>query len=142
MINLLRNLLLRDFWLKLFSLALAVLIWLTVSFAIRKEVSPVTVLAATHTEERTYYNIPVKVMSSASDVRTFKVNPTEVRITVRGEPRLLEGLQPDDIRAVVDLTGIESARALSKRIEVTTPAGITFVQVFPDQVEVIVQPKH
>ena len=142
MIRLLRNLLLQDFWLKLFSLALAVLIWLTVSFAIRKEVSPATVLASSHTEERTYYNIPVKVVSTASDVRSFKVNPTEVQVSVRGESRLLEGLQTDDIRAIVDLTGIESARALSKRIDVTTPAGITFLQVVPNEVDVIVPPKR
>ena len=32
MIAFLRNLLLEDFWLKLFSLALAVLIWFTVTF--------------------------------------------------------------------------------------------------------------
>ncbi len=38
MIEFLRNLILEDFWLKLFSLALAVLIWLTVTFASQKEV--------------------------------------------------------------------------------------------------------
>ena len=32
-----RDLIFKDFWLKLFSLALAVLIWLTVSFAIQRE---------------------------------------------------------------------------------------------------------
>jgi YbbR domain-containing protein len=142
MIHLVRNLLLRDFWLKLFSLALAVLIWLTVSFAIRKEVSPATALASARTEERTYYNIPVKVMSTASDSRGFKVSPTEVQVSVRGESRLLEKLQGDDIRAIVDLTGIEAARALSKRVEVTTPAGISFLRVVPNEVDVIVPPKR
>jgi hypothetical protein len=37
MINALRNLIFRDFWLKLFSLLLAVAIWKIVSFAIHKE---------------------------------------------------------------------------------------------------------
>jgi hypothetical protein len=32
-----RDLIFKDFWLKLFSLMLAVLIWLTVSFAIQRE---------------------------------------------------------------------------------------------------------
>jgi len=140
MIDFLRQFLFRDFWLKLFSLVLAVLIWLTVSFAIRKDVSPVAALAGPIVEQ-TYYNIPVRIIFSAADVRSVKVNPSEVEIKVRGETRLLQGLKPDNIRAVVDLTGIEAARGLRKRIEITTPAGVTFVQVVPDQVEVIVPPK-
>jgi hypothetical protein len=47
MILLLRHLVFHDFWLKLFSLVLAVLIWLTVSVAIKKEVSPVSSLVFT-----------------------------------------------------------------------------------------------
>ena len=34
----LHDLIFKDFWLKLFSLVLALLIWLTVSFAIQKEI--------------------------------------------------------------------------------------------------------
>jgi hypothetical protein len=41
----LRQLVLQDFWLKLFSLALAVLIWFTVFFALTKKVSPLLWLA-------------------------------------------------------------------------------------------------
>ncbi len=34
------DLIFKDFWLKLFSLVLAILIWLTVSYAIQKEARP------------------------------------------------------------------------------------------------------
>jgi YbbR domain-containing protein len=143
MIDFLRTLLLQDFWLKLFSLVLAILIWLTVSFAIHKEVSPTTALTSANSEERTYYNIPVYLMSTAADVRDFKVSPSVVAVKVRGETRRLKDLQAREIRALIDLTGIESApRGLTKRIEVTTPAGITFVHVIPVEVEVIVPPKR
>jgi YbbR domain-containing protein len=140
MINFLRNLLLRDLWLKLFSLALAVLIWLTVTFA--QSGGGQNFFANHAVPEQTYYNIPVLVMSSAADVRSFKVNPSTVAVTVQGEEKLLQRLQSRDIRALVDLTGIESARGLRKRIEVTTPPGITFVQVVPNEVEVIVPLKR
>ncbi len=140
MIAFLRDLIFRDFWLKLFSLALAVLIWVTVSFAQSGEGR--NFFANRAVPEQTYYNIPVLVMSSAADVRSFRVNPSEVEVTVRGETKLLHGLQAKDIRALVDLTDIESARGLHKRIEVTTPPGVTFVQAVPDEVEVIVPPKR
>jgi hypothetical protein len=101
-------------------------------------------------DERTFYNIPVLVMSAAADVRDFKVNPGQVAIKVRGESKKLQELetrlredpQARDIRALVDLTGIESARGLRKKIVVTTPADITFEQADPDEVEIIVPPKR
>jgi hypothetical protein len=143
MIEFLRTLLFRDFWLKLFSLVLAVLIWLTISFAIGKGASPTSALTSTNSQEQTYYNIPVYLMTTAADVRDFKVSPSVVAVKVRAEPRRLKDLQTKDIRAQIDLTGIEAApRGLTKRIEVTTPGGITFVQVVPDEVEVIVPPKR
>jgi len=151
MIATLRSIFFHDFWLKLFSLALAVLIWLTVwLFAIRKGDSPAAVLGNAHLEERIFYNIPVLVMSAAADVRDFKVSPGEVAIKVRGEAGKLQALettlrddpQAKDIRALVDLTGIESARGLRKKIVVTTPADITFIQADPDEVEIIVPPKR
>ena len=40
MIDFLRNLVVKDFWLKLFSLALAVLVWKFVNEAVKKQVPP------------------------------------------------------------------------------------------------------
>ena len=146
MIVTLQNIFFRDFWLKLFSLALAVLIWLTVSsFAIHKDIPPGAAWNNARLDERTFYNIPVLVISAAADVRDFKVSPGEVAIKVRGETAKLKALeqkmrddpQSRDIRALVDLTGIESTRGLRKRIVVTTPADITFEQADPDEVEII-----
>jgi YbbR domain-containing protein len=140
MIKFLRHIFIEDFLLKLFSLVLALLFWLTVSFAIRqKEVSPAPALTL-NTEMHTFFNLPVVVMSSASDARNFKVSPSTVEVTVRGDAKTLANLQSKDIRAIVDLTGIEAARAL-KRIEVSTPAGVTHVRVVPEEVQVIVPPK-
>ena len=135
MIGSLRKLFFQDFWLKLFSVALALLIWLTVSFA--QSGGGRNFFANASVPEQTFEKIPVLVVSEAADVRSFKVNPNEVEVTVRGDAKLLQDLQARDIRALVDLTGIESARSLSKAIQVTTPRGITLVQVVPEQVEVI-----
>jgi YbbR domain-containing protein len=142
MIVVLRNLVVHDFWLKLFSLGLAILIWYIVSLeAYRKEASPVAALVNT-APEQTFFNVPVLVMSSAADVHDFKVSPNQVTVKVSGESRRLLEIHASDIRALVDLTGVEAARGLRKRIEITTPAGITLVHVAPEEVEVIVPGKR
>ena len=140
MITLLRNWVFRDFWLKLFSFVLAVLTWLAVSLAIPKEGSPASPLMVIATE-RVFSNLPVIVMSSAEDVRSFKVNPKEVEVTVQGDPNILKKLQAKDIRALVDMTGIQAARDLTKRIEVSTPPGVTLVRIAPEEVQVVYPPR-
>ena len=135
MIAFLQHLVFHDFWLKLFSLVLAVLIWFTVSLAIQKETSPVATLIR-NTAQRTFLRLPVVVLSSAEGGRQIDVNPKEVEVTIEGEPRILQNVQSKDIRAIVDLTGIKAAE-LRKRIEVSTPAGVTHVRVAPQEVEII-----
>jgi YbbR domain-containing protein len=136
MIKFIRNLLFEDAMLKIFSLTLAVLIWVTINFAIQRQLSPVQSLAMP-AAERTFYGLPVLVMSSAEDVKPFRVSPKEVNVTVQGEGRLLQSLQARDIRVIVDLTGIETARFLQKRIEISTPPGVTYSRIEPSEVQVV-----
>lgn len=138
MILFFRHLIFRDFWLKLFALALAILIWLTVSFT--KDGMSVKGLAGSTQSTVTFANVPVLIMSEAADVHDFKVSPSAVEVIVRGDPKALDSLQLNQIRALVDLSGVEAARGLKKRIEVTTPPGFTYVSVTPSEVDVI-EPK-
>jgi YbbR domain-containing protein len=135
MIKLLRNLIFKDFWLKLFSFGLAIVLWLIVSIAIQNEVVPGASLTQRLTQ-RTITNLPVVFMSSATDVREIKVSPQHVEVTVQGDVKTLDQLQDSDIRAIIDLTDVSSARDLRKRIHVSTPAGITHVRVEPPEVRI------
>jgi len=131
MIKFLRHLFLDDSLLKLFSLALAVVVWLIVTFASQKQAG---------TTPRVFYDLPVTVFSSAEDVRNFKVSPNEVILTVEGDAKTVQNLQTKDIRVMVDLTGVGTARELRKRIEVSLPAGVTCMRVAPEEVQVIFPP--
>ena len=133
MIAFLRKLVLENFWWKLFSLALAVLIWLTVTFASQKEAG---------TETRVFSNLPVSILASAEDVHNFKVSPSAVEVTVQGDPRTVQDLDGKDIRVSVDLTGVGPARDLHKPVQVSVPAGVTFRRVAPEQVQVIFPPER
>lgn len=143
MIASLRELVFKDIWLKLFSLGLAILVWFTLnSMGNQKEgLTPRPQLSLRPTEQRTFSNVPVAVMSSADDSRAFRINPKQVDVTVQGDPNVVKSLYTRDIRVMVDLTGIEAAHDLRKRIEVSTPAGVTGMRVEPEEVQVVFPPK-
>lgn len=137
MMEFFQNIVLKDIRLKLFSLMLATLAWFTVYVALKNATSTGAAIPLAATEQSTFFHLPVVIMSSAEDVRSMRVNPKEVDVTVRGEAKALRKLTSKDIRVIVDLTGSEAARDLKKKIEVSTPAGVTHVKVDPDEVQVI-----
>lgn len=141
MIAFLRNLFFRDVWLKLFSLGLAMLIWSIVWLAIQKEATPVAA-STTKTSERTFFGVPVVLVSSTADVREFKVKPSQVEIRVQGETKLVESLRGTDIRGIVDLTSVEVTPEMKRRVEVFTPPGIMYVRVSPEEVQILAPTKN
>jgi YbbR domain-containing protein len=140
MIAFLKRLFLYDLLLKLFSLALAILIWLTISFAIRKESPSIAPFVARPVQQASFV-LPVMVLSSATDPRNLRIEPKQVEVTLEGDARIIRVLDQKELRAVVDLSGIEAARDLVKRIEISKPAGLTEVRVLPQEVKVIILPK-
>lgn len=129
----------KDFWWKFFSGFLAVAVWLTVH-KVREE--PAVVATVTGSPV-TYDNLPVLVVSSASDVRSFRVLPGTVVVKVSGAPDVMAVLQANQIHPVVDLTGIADAPAnLKRRVEVTAPPGVTLVSVEPPEVGVLFPPRN
>jgi hypothetical protein len=127
----------KDFWWKLFSLVLAVVIWLTV-YKIREEPAVSVEVAGV---PLTYGSLPVLVVSAASDVRDIRVLPGTVAVKVSGLAEVMAVLQANQIHPVVDLTGIAAARNLKRRVEVSTPPGVTLVSVEPAEVGVLFPPQ-
>ncbi|MGA2786417.1 MAG: CdaR family protein [Verrucomicrobiota bacterium] len=127
----------KDFGWKLFSLFLAVAIWLIVH-KIYEE--PVTASGLAAGSTVTFGNLPVLVVSAASDVRDFRVAPLTVKVTVRGPAEDMARLQADQVHAVVNLTDFEPERDLHLPVEVSTPPGVTLLSVDPPKVGVIIPP--
>jgi YbbR domain-containing protein len=141
MIKFLRHLCLDDFLLKLFSLALALLFWITVSFAIQQKETLPTPAPPISSEARKFPNIPVVAVSSSSDVHNYRVDPDQVEVKVQGDAPMIENLQAKDLRALVDLTGIETNRNQQWPIEVSGPPGVTLLRVLPQEAQVTAPPK-
>ncbi len=127
----------KDFGWKLFSLFLAVAIWLTVH-KIYEEPGVASGLVTGNTV--TFGNLPVLIVSTAKDVRDFRVAPLTVKVTVSGSADDMAKLQANQVRATVDLTDIESASDLHRVVDVSTPPGVTLINVDPPKVMVFPPP--
>jgi YbbR domain-containing protein len=123
----------KDLGWKVFSLFLAVIVWLTV-YKIREEPE---ILAAAGIEN-TYGNLPVHLLSATTDVHNYRIDPDTVVVTVSGPPKTMAVLQANQIHAMVNLTNIESSPDLYLPVEVSTPAGVTLMSVEPAEVRLIV----
>ena len=129
--------LVEDLGWKIFSLVLAIAIWLTVHKILLESGASTT---GSGGATLTSGNVPVLVVAAAADVHLYRVAPETVKITVTGSPEAIGKLQANQIRATVDLTGIDSARDLKRNVEVAVPSGISVVSVEPTKVGVIVPP--
>jgi|SRR5882724_3132621 len=136
-----RDWLTKDLSWKIFSAFLAVAIWLTVH-KIREESAPLSVLMPSSPVAITFTNLPVLIVSAAGDVREFHVTPSAVAVTVSGQPEILAALRENHIHAVVDLTDIEAARNLYRRVDISTPTGVTLISVEPAEVNVVIPPQR
>jgi len=134
-----RDLFTKDLSWKIFSLVLAVAIWLVVRPNGNEPSTLSNPLSAS--ERLTFANLPVFVVSSAADVREFKVNPNVVQVEVSGPPKVVKELEEKDIHVTVDLSDIVAAQDLRKRVEVSMPPGVALVRVTPSFVDAVVPPK-
>jgi hypothetical protein len=135
-----RDWFIKDLGWKIFSVVLALAIWLTVHKILDESVpSPVVVPPLPPGPvAMTFSNLPVLIVSAAADVREFHVTPGAVAVTVSGQPQIMAALQAGQINALVDLTGIAAARDLRRRVEISMPAGATLVNVEPAEVSVVI----
>jgi YbbR domain-containing protein len=135
----LRNLVFGDWLLKIFSLALAILTWLAVSFSLQQK--PGAVPGKPDLSEQPYYDVPITVVSGSADVHDFKTRPSEVDVvTVQGEKTVIQKIERRFIRLQVDLTGATLTNGLKRRVEVITPPGVTCMRVLPEEVEIVLPP--
>jgi YbbR domain-containing protein len=132
-----RDLFFKDIGWKIFSMLLAAGIWLTVHRILLESPEPTSLGG---TSSLTYDNLPVFIVAAASDVHLYRVAPNTVSVTVRGSPDAISVLQANQIRATVDLTDVESASELKRRVDVSVPTGITLVSVEPYKVGIIIPP--
>lgn len=116
-----------NFGWKVAAVVLSTMIWLTVRFGER---GPGTSLFS-NTEARTLANIPVRVLTIASDASRFRVAPEKIEVILRGDASALRRIQSGDVEAYVNLADVQEAQSLQMRIHVYAPVGIRVESVQP-----------
>ena len=129
-----RDLLLKDWGWKMFSLLLAAAIWLTV----HRILEPENALLAGRTSTLTFDTLTVQPVSSTSDVRFYRVVPPVVRVTVSGPPEVMNQLQQSQVEAEVNLTGAVGATA---PVDIIAPPNVTLVAVEPQTASILAPAK-
>jgi len=129
-----RDYILDRFWLKLFSFILATLIWFTVQ---SKTQTPFRFATNPfRTKENREISRPVRLVTLPTNNRRFKPEPVEVRVTLQGNPAVLDRLEPGDVEAQVNLTDATDSAASYSVKAVNIPPGIKVIQIMPAMVMV------
>jgi len=127
----------RDLTWKLFSLILAVVLWITIH---NLRETPETIAPFATMTTATYTNLPVLAVSSGADVHNAQIAPNFVAVKVSGPADIMASLQKSDVHVLINLTGLDSARLLRRNVDVSVPPGVTLDRVSPAEVSVTILP--
>jgi YbbR domain-containing protein len=127
-----RDIILNNFWLKIFSLVLAIMIWLAVHSNISSQSS----------RSQNPFRLPdngfarpIMLMTAPNDHQGYVVEPLAVNVKVKGDSDSLKKLNPNDIQVYVRLTrAMDTSGAFP--VEVKLPRNVTLQQVWPSHVHV------
>jgi hypothetical protein len=119
------NLILRNFWLKFFSVALAAVIWLGIHYGIRNELS----ISQLNINNIT---VPVAIVAPPGDARVFRITPNEVAVFAVGDKAALR----KGIRVYVDLRKFRSRQSVAEELHADAPPEINVLAISPSTVAV------
>ncbi|MBA4149517.1 MAG: hypothetical protein H0X66_15500 [Verrucomicrobia bacterium] len=127
-----RRLVQENFWLKLFSVILAIGLW----FIIRVDIQSGPSLPQTPVTNPILrvLELSVYVLTDPADAQIFKISPEKVAVTVTGESAVLRRFTGEDFKAYVDLTTIQTIQT-NMEVRLHVPAGVTILNVLPRAVD-------
>lgn len=117
----LRKLIADQFWLKLLSLVLACLIWLTVRANIGTTSGEAT---------RTFEARPILLLTDSAEHVAMVANPNKASVTVRGPAGLVQELADSDVHVYLRLADSSMAGG-QLPIHAHVPAGVSVMLVTP-----------
>jgi hypothetical protein len=141
-----RDLIFRNFWLKLFSIASGTVIWMAIHYNIAHDIAldePAPGLALVKED----ILVPVLIMAQNKDSilapisntgtnRAFKITPPDVLLTVFGPPSVLDGPERDKIKVFVDLTDFHSRLPIQEDLHTDIPHDVYVHDFKPSSVSV------
>lgn len=124
-----------NFWSKLGSLVLALLLWFYINLLVTRD-TPVPRNPITNRMTREFVRLPVRVLCRAGETRVFKLDPDEILVSVTGEAAILKELSSKNFAAFVDLSGFRASRETNQLVRLDIPDGVTVIRLEPRAVNV------
>lgn len=126
-----RDFIQKNFWLKVFSLVLAALIWFVLQANLQTGVKyPENPFRPTKVRE---FNCPVTLLMSPTDRTLYKIEPPEVVVKVQGEGNVLAELDPEDVQAYVNISIVKNPQGGFK-VETILPREVSLRSILPPHV--------
>jgi YbbR domain-containing protein len=120
-----RDLILHNFWWKVTSFLLAIIVW----FVVRADND--TTLPSTR---RVFAGHPLAVMRDSTDQRQLRITPTEVDVIVTAPVMEATRLAGADIQTFIDLTEVDQKHKTARiHVFVPTGRGVRLQQITPDE---------
>jgi hypothetical protein len=125
-----RHLILHNFWLKLFSIALATVLWLAIDYSIHNQQSLNQLLTAD------YIRVQVSIQTKPGEKRVFRITPNEVIVIAVGKDAASFQATRKDVRVNLDLTHFDAKESSTEELRAQAPPGITVLEIIPYTVQV------
>lgn len=128
-----RALILHNFWLKFWSVALATVFWVAIHYSIEHDFG----LKETDVKHfREYEHVPISIITAPDDRRVFKISPKQVSVVALGQESLLHNVSQKDIRVHVDLTDFRGPKAADVDLHADVPSEVTVISIVPTSVSI------
>jgi hypothetical protein len=126
----LQDLILRNFWLKFFSVALAIVIWLSIHYDIH-EGGTGAQLSVNRLAAQEYIRVPITLVTNIGETRMFKVTPSDVVVIAVGEEAALRNAAGKNLKVTLDLTDFHSRSPLPVELQSSAPSDVTVMEITP-----------
>ena len=123
--------------LKIFSLFLATLIWVSIRFGMDNNLhlnlphNPILSV-----DRKDLLRLSIGVLTPSGSSGGYTVTPAEVLVSISGDAAALGELKAEDVKAFVDLTQHQQSQAEFHTVRVHLPPGITLLRITPKSVRV------
>jgi YbbR-like protein len=134
-----RDLIFRNFWLKLFSVICGTIIWFAIHYSIahdtglalvkRDIIVPVIIMAQNR-------DSTLESISNTGAHRAYNITPPDVTLTVYGPPGALEGTEVEKIKVFVDLTDFQAKTPTREYLHADVPPNVYVHEIKPIAVTV------
>ena len=130
----LRDFVIKDFWWKLGSFLLAVIIWGVVKGELRKsDDGGVPAIVGE------FKKLPVTLLRDPGDLRPLRVVPKEVAVFISGVQAQLKNVKAEQIEVFVKLADGPNLNGAPIKLTVTAPPGISIISVVPPVASVTIR---